>query len=302
MAIASIVYPRCHKILPLTYSNSLSYYEEVCSLVNKVNELIEEFNSYEEIINQLSELSVEIDGMLTDITTLKSQMVNVNSTLSSLGNSISSLTDTDTYLQSQITQLTNKVNSIITDYNNLYDNIVSYVDNKVASIELDNQTEWLQFKVDINTIVSGISQRVNELELLLEDVPTKVYNPVRGRDVGFNQNNADIYQDLRYGSFTNAELSEFGISNDEVASRCLNNRDYALHAKKRFKRHYVFSPVTGVEVSHANALSQILVSAIGRMTNTDFYSYLEANNMTNDNLTDVLSNNFNRYTVELSLG
>lgn len=33
--------PCCARILPLTYDDSLSYYEQVCKITNKMNELID---------------------------------------------------------------------------------------------------------------------------------------------------------------------------------------------------------------------------------------------------------------------
>ena len=35
-----ILYPCGAKILPLTYDDSLSYYEQLCKLTNKMNELV----------------------------------------------------------------------------------------------------------------------------------------------------------------------------------------------------------------------------------------------------------------------
>lgn len=35
----------CAKVLPLVYDESLSYYEAVCKLVNKVNEVINVYNN-----------------------------------------------------------------------------------------------------------------------------------------------------------------------------------------------------------------------------------------------------------------
>jgi len=34
----------CHKVLPLVYDDSLSYYEVLCKLTNKINEIIELIN------------------------------------------------------------------------------------------------------------------------------------------------------------------------------------------------------------------------------------------------------------------
>lgn len=34
----------CSKIIPLTYDNSLSYYEQLCKLTHKMNEIVELLN------------------------------------------------------------------------------------------------------------------------------------------------------------------------------------------------------------------------------------------------------------------
>ena len=43
----------CQKVLPLTFDDSLSYYECLCKIVNKLNEVIEELNKQAEIIKTL---------------------------------------------------------------------------------------------------------------------------------------------------------------------------------------------------------------------------------------------------------
>ena len=47
----------CHKVLPLTYDNSLSYYEQLCKTTHKINEVIQLINgditkSLQEYIDQ----------------------------------------------------------------------------------------------------------------------------------------------------------------------------------------------------------------------------------------------------------
>ncbi len=296
MSIASIPHPRCQKILPAVYSDSLSYYEELCHLVAKINEVIETFNEYEDIINRLANLSADIEGMEIDIATLKSQMLSAQSDINSLINNFDALVKEDGRLQSEIDALTAKVDSVTKEYNN----IIRYIDNAVARVKIENQAEWITYKQTINTILAGMKAQLAEIEKLLDELPHEVYNPVRGYREGFNKNNADIYQDLRYGGFTNAELSEFGVSNTHVASLVHNNRDYALHAKKRFKRHYVFSPVSGLEVSHANALSQVLDQIIGIMPNDVFYAYMTGEGLTNDDLSTLIDSNFERITANLA--
>ena len=43
----------CQKILPLSYDDSLSYYEQVCKLVDKMNEIINAINnSFEDLVRE----------------------------------------------------------------------------------------------------------------------------------------------------------------------------------------------------------------------------------------------------------
>ena len=43
----------CQKVLPLTFDDSLSYYEQLCKIANKLNEVIEELNKQAAIIKTL---------------------------------------------------------------------------------------------------------------------------------------------------------------------------------------------------------------------------------------------------------
>lgn len=301
--IASVVHPHCIKVLPTVYSNSLSYYEELCQFRYKLNEVIDAFNEYEEIILQLQNLTVEIDGMLADINSIKTKLISIDSTLEGLQNQYLALQQVDTNLQSEIDALKVELNKAIVNYNT----IIDYVDKAVAGVEVENSTAWIRLENYINTQNRMLQLQIDELEKQILPISQNVYNSVRGVRESFDDNNWDIYQDLRYGGFTNAELSEFGVNNNTVANLVHDNRDYALHAKERFKRHYLFSPVTGKEVSHANAISQAIISVIGAITNNAFVvttnamlnSYMVANNLTNADIGNVYENNFKRYTVSV---
>lgn len=295
--------PYYQKVLPLVYDDALSYLEVVEKLRYKVNEVIELFNNYEQTIEDLSEYVQDIQTMKADISALKSGLSAVETSLSDYENDLKALRTVDANLQKQIDELVVKVNSIVTSY----DSIINYIDNKVATVMVENSTAWIRLENYINTQDRLLQLQIDELNKLVNNLSINVYNPVRGVRESFDDNNHDIYQDLRYKGFTNAELSEFGISNEHVASLIHNNRDYALNAKQRFKRHYLFSPVTGKEVSHANAISQAIISVIGAITNNAFVittndmlnSYMIANNLTNDNIGDIYENNFKRYTVSV---
>ena len=43
--IKKMPYTNCNLILPLVYNDSLSYYETLCKLTNKINDIISEINT-----------------------------------------------------------------------------------------------------------------------------------------------------------------------------------------------------------------------------------------------------------------
>lgn len=301
--IGSIPRPFCQKVLPLTYDNSLSYYEQLCKLVFKVNEVIDTFNEYESVIEELSKELVDIEQVKTRVSELESEITNLSNKLSNVDMNIEALSRRDNQLQNQIDNLYNSVNNLV----NRYDAIISYVDNAIASVQLGNQEEWIAFQNSVNMSLSTMSREVRELAELVHRLGSDVYNPIKAIRETLDENNQDIYNDLRYGGITNAELSEFGVSNENIASLVLDNRDFALNARKRLKRHYLFSPVSGKWVSHENAISQAIVALIGSITNNAMvvttnqmlYNYMATNSLTNENLSDLIVNNFSRYTISV---
>lgn len=304
--IASVVYPCCHKILPLTYANSLSYMEEIDHLIAKVNEVIEAFNADEDIIKQLAQQIVDIDSLKVNVNLLQTEVEALKTKMNNADNALDALSRRDNQLQGEIDGLTNTINGII----NQFDYVYAYVDRAVESAKLNNQQEWIRFQVSVNASLSQMNVQIKELTELVQKIGNDVYNPIRAVRESLDRNNADVYGDLRYGGITNAELSEFGVSNDYIASIVHDNRDYALHARKRLKLHYLFSPVSGKKVSHANAISQAIVAVIGAITNNNMtvttnemlYDYMSANNLTNENIGDIIVDNFSRYVVSVQEG
>lgn len=54
------------KILPAVYDDSMSYYEVICKLVEKVNEVIEKYDGYDDLFAETIELLKEFQKELDD--------------------------------------------------------------------------------------------------------------------------------------------------------------------------------------------------------------------------------------------
>ena len=262
MGIKSIPHWWGQKVLPLVYENSLSYEEQIDKLIFKINEVIDTFNEYEKIIEELQGLVIDLSQMKVDIAELKVAVKGIDENREAIIN----LHTENRRLQDEIDRLTNLINSVVYSYNN----IISYIDNAVASVKVENSTAWIRIENEFN-------RKFRELELIIQDLTDRlnkldntVFNRVAGVKLDQFTNNWAIYEDLRDLGMTNAERSEYGGTNSELASKVLNNRDYAINGKIRCKMHWLFSPASGRRTPHYNAISEALALVTDGLTNSAF--------------------------------
>lgn len=59
----------CQKVLPLVYDESLSYYEVLCKVAEKLNEVVEEQNKIPEVLNEIQEVLDQINNWIENFDT-----------------------------------------------------------------------------------------------------------------------------------------------------------------------------------------------------------------------------------------
>lgn len=59
----------CQKVLPLVYDESLSYYEVLCKIREKLNEIIQEQNKQADIIKEIQEAIQKLDEWIENFDT-----------------------------------------------------------------------------------------------------------------------------------------------------------------------------------------------------------------------------------------
>lgn len=59
----------CQKVLPLTYDNSLSYYEVICKTFNYINDLIKQDTEFASDISEINELVAELERKINQWST-----------------------------------------------------------------------------------------------------------------------------------------------------------------------------------------------------------------------------------------
>lgn len=276
---------------------STSYYKrDLREIIDYCRKFQQQLDNYAEIIETLSEAISDIDEMKTDIASLQS----ATSDLNSIRSNVSSLNTKLASLEQEVENISIDMDAVY-DYINqqisLTKEIIVNLDAKLSSairlVSFETAFEIEKLKLLVNRQYAELQEELQRI------VPTSVYNRVAGIELTLDENNFNVYEDLRCGGITNAELSEYGISNNYIASIILDNRDYAINLRKRLKLHYMFSPVTGRKVSHSNAMSQViaLMSSNNHVgsTNQSLYEKMLEDSKTNDDISDYYTSNFGKY-------
>ena len=257
-----------------------------------IDKMLAILESWEAIIDELKEDLSKLDDINSRLDALES----ITSGLHQAYTDIAALQSQTMANTSAIDAIRLEIDNLLDSWDEFINTFKYYVD---AKVEVEKRAR-INGDYDLEEKIEALKIQVyDDIEILYQLIqqfnPSDVYNPVRGLREDFDKNNADVYQDLRYFGFTNADLSEFGVSNDHVASLVHNNRDYALNAKFRFKRHWLFSPWTGRRCPHYNAISEMYVIGIGGANNNEFYGAIAADEKTNDDLADYIVDNKSRY-------
>lgn len=150
------------KIVPLVYDDTLSYYEFVCKLLNKLEQIIDTLNelgvkvdALEQAVSQLQDIVNGLDGRLTivegDVSDLKTAVQNINTVIEGINTTISNLNNRVETVENNITTINNSIESINQTIINLT-NIVTNLE------DLSDDVSALQGDV------SGLDTRVDALE------------------------------------------------------------------------------------------------------------------------------------------
>lgn len=160
--------------LPLAFDESLSYLEQVCTILKKLNETIEQVNKNTEILDN-------IDANFEDVYKKIAEMI---ASFEKLENDFELYKiELNNQIEIEFTQLTNQVISLMNDYQ--------------ASFTLRLETE-----------VNALNNRIDAIEL--GDI--SAYNPTTGEVENINKVLQDIYDSVRYDALTCTEFEALDLT------------------------------------------------------------------------------------------
>lgn len=220
----------CQKIMPLTYDDSLSYYEAICKLSAKCNEIIDALNN--------------IDADFKEY--VNSAMVNL----------ISYIDQQDALLK---VEFDTKINEVIKKHDVEMMNLYQYI------VKIQNELyEWFiqDQKRQDNKIAQWLIQLYDEVNELIKDIQTDMNNPVTGEISSIIQAIEDLYNALRYKAFD-------CITFDSMSQDCLfwdgrlfTALEFDLYGYQKYGypscNCYMTNPYTGERDLIANVVNMII--------------------------------------------
>lgn len=244
------VYPA----LPTSFTDSLSYLEELGRVAKKLNEVIEELNSIDPDTLK-SEISVFVESEIDEyMETVNKQMDNLSSQMSTIMGGV------NTALENYETRVMLEVNSKISE-------LTSFVNSQITAIKMyiDSQD---------NAVMAELRYQINLLKNSLPEMTTVyVKSPYTGLTITIQDAVNELWLYIRFLSLTAYEYDSLKLTAEKYDSYELTAYLYDFQAKNYIWRNpdlFMFHPWTGEYVETKEVVA-FLATIVKQLNLTDIY-------------------------------
>lgn len=245
----------CHKILPLVYDESLSYYEALCKLAELCNETIDVVNTLndnnEDMNNRIIDINNRVEGIEGELAGFEAKIdAEIDAKLSQVDN--------------KLAEVDAKIDSALEQLENAEDALKIYIDRELSALEEE-------LKNLINTQLSDIQRQMDEyeystkiyidakLQTIIDNIPeitsVIVVNPVTGTKTTIQQAVDDLFMNTRYNALNLDEIRHLNLTINECNTLMANSIprgwtiiEWLTKAKDWFNKnpkHLMFNPLNG---------------------------------------------------------
>lgn len=219
---------KCHKILPLVYDESLSYYEVLCKCVASLNEVIESTNQLNDnvadinsrenaLADKVNEIAEEINGFEAEINGKFDELVikierELGEKFEDYDRQFAELKEET---QAELLELQNEMNNFMqftfpqfqAEIRQIIEEELGLIDDKFDSLE-DELKAYIY----------------NELQKILEEIPHHIWvlDPTTGEYGDIQSVINNFYNVLRYFALTADEFDALGMTVDELEHIVVN--------------------------------------------------------------------------------
>lgn len=231
-------------ILPLTFSDCMSLYEQLCRIEYKMNEVIETVNGFgddftdyvdDQVDSLRNELNVKFDALQIKV---DAQLADNEAKMKALEMFVENAID------EQQTWVIKKINELTININNQLNYLRQYVDAQDGKL-----------KTYIDEEIQKVIDMIPEIQKVM------VINPITGK--------LEVLQDLlnymtwvfKYYALTAQEYDNLYLNASDYDDRGLSAFDYDIYGKKLLypdERFYMRSPITGQVVFYKDIINWLI--------------------------------------------
>ena len=211
---------RCHKILPLVYDESLSYYEVLCKVAASLNETIDAVNDLNDNVSELNShvnvLQEEVEQLANEINRFEQDM---NARFDELEASL--IAKVDKAIDDKMAEVDNKMDAM----QNEIDNFKAMLEQSLAQFEIHiNQLisdEIALIDTKFDSLEDNLKAYIySELQKILDSIPeittVTVYDPTTGQLTDIQSVIYHLYDAVRVYAFSCDEFDALGMTCDEL--------------------------------------------------------------------------------------
>lgn len=241
----------CYKILPLVYTDALSYYEMLCQTQAKLNEVIDTVNGfgndfYIYVDEKIAEVESRVDVKLSDAE------IKMNALLKQM--------------QEQVDKVTNDLEAAKQYVDQQLAEQMEWVKEQIINVNANVAKQILQLREYIDAGDSIQKAYTDEqiqrvIDMIPEITSTIVVNPITGKQQKIQDALNDIVNYLKYWGITAIEYDNSFITASEYDNKNLTAIQYDLYGKYylyKDPRFYMFNPFNGLNQFYQEVIYQII--------------------------------------------
>ena len=226
------ILPSYRNILPLTFDDSLTYYEQMLQLYNVVNECYKQvseiYNSLDDVVD--AKLKDKLQSVIEQCNNYTdAQIKGVNHELISIN---AKLTVMASEINKQYTTITNETDAKLNVIKNTMVTMSVAISKLTEILEQHIKDNNEQFKELYSNIEKIISEYMQKLSLNVY-----VWNPTNLMYEDVQKGINDVYGYSRYGQFTAGEYHELGLNAKQYDKQFFTAKKYETNVKHKWIHH-----------------------------------------------------------------
>lgn len=259
------------------FPNADYYDSDLRAILRYIREVNAYIKTWDEVVEEMKAAIAQMQGFDSRIANLESETADLQNRVDVIEPKLAQLRTSVEYIYTTLSEIDDwkqLTDAKLLILGNRIDRLRVYVDDMDKAIMADYNNKFMLYNLKLNQMKSQLMALINGLierfAYVLEHLSSDVYNPISATRITFDDNNKDIYANLRYGGITEERFAELGLTEEQLQSLNLTQKDFAFNSVFFLKDFYMHSPCAGTRMSPFQVASDILCFLCGTMTESEF--------------------------------